>query len=398
LSPPDVSPALVEARDRDFVLGTYARTPFHPRRGRGARLWDADGRACWDLLAGIAVNVLGHAHPRIAKALRDEARGLLHVSNLYYHPAQGLLAERLVAASGLRRVFFCNSGTEANEAALKFARLCRPGRTEVVALTGGFHGRTFGALSLTGHEPYRAPFEPLVPGARFVAPNDIAALDEAVGEDTAAVFLEPIQGEGGIVPLSPGFLRAARTCADETGALLVFDEIQCGLGRTGSLFAFQKTGVVPDMVTLAKPLGGGLPLGAVIAGRALDGVVRAGQHGTTFGGNPLACRLGLVVLEEIESRGLTARVERLGAWLGVRLRRLQARCPAIVDVRGEGLMWGVELDRDAAPVARSLLARGFVVGTAQSRVLRLLPPYVVPRSALAAFVAALESVLREASH
>jgi predicted acetylornithine/succinylornithine family transaminase len=389
----DDSPANVEARDRDFVLGTYARTPFHPRRGRGARLWDADGRVYWDLLAGIAVNVLGHAHPRIAATLRAEARGLLHVSNLYYHPAPGLLAERLVAASGLSRVFFCNSGTEANEAALKFARLGRPGRMEVVALAGGFHGRTFGALSITSHEPYRAPFEPLVPGARFVPPNDLAALDAAVGERTAAIVLEPIQGEGGVVPLRAEFLRAARARADAAGALLVFDEIQCGLGRTGSLFAFQKTGVVPDMVTLAKPLGGGLPLGAVIAGPALDGVVRAGQHGTTFGGNPLACRLGLVVLEEIERAGLLARVERLGAWLGARLRRLQARCPAIVEVRGAGLMWGVELDRDAAPVARALLARGFVVGTAQARVLRLLPPYVCPRSALAAFVAALEDIL-----
>jgi predicted acetylornithine/succinylornithine family transaminase len=396
LSPPE-SPALVEARDRDFVLGTYARTPFHPRTGRGARLWDADGRAYWDLLAGIAVNVLGHAHPRIAATLRGEARGLLHVSNLYYHPAPGLLAERLVAASGLQRVFFCNSGTEANEAALKFARLCRPGRTEVVALTAGFHGRTFGALSLTGHEPYRAPFEPLVPGARFVAPNDVAALEAATGEATAAIFLEPIQGEGGIVPLHPEFLRAARARADRTGALLVFDEIQCGLGRTGALFAFQKTPVVPDLVTLAKPLGGGLPLGAVIAGKALDGVVRTGQHGTTFGGNPLACRLGLVVLEEIERRGLLARVERLGAWLGARLRRLQGRCPAVVDVRGAGLMWGVELDRDAATISRALLARGFVVGTAQARVLRLLPPYICPQSALAAFVEALEGVLTEAS-
>lgn len=397
MSPPEASPAAVEARDRDFVLGTYARTPFHPRTGRGARLFDADGRAYWDLLAGIAVNVLGHAHPRIARALRAEARGLLHVSNLYYHPAPGLLAERLVRASGLSRVFFCNSGTEANEAALKFARLRHPGRTETVALTGAFHGRTFGALSLTGHEPYRAPFEPLVPGTRFVAPNDVRALDAAVGPATAAIFLEPIQGEGGIVPLGAEFLRAARARADESGALLVFDEIQCGLGRTGSLFAFRKSGVVPDMVTLAKPLGGGLPLGAVIAGRALDDVMRTGVHGTTFGGNPLACRLGLVVLDEIEGKDLLARVARLGSWLGAGLRRLQSRCPAIVDVRGEGLMWGVELVSDATPVAQALLARGFVVGTAQKKVLRLLPPYVIPQAALAAFLAALESTLTEAS-
>jgi predicted acetylornithine/succinylornithine family transaminase len=398
LSPPDVSPARVESRDREFVLGTYARTPFHPRRGRGARIMDASGRAYWDLLAGIAVNVLGHAHPRIVAAVRAEARGLLHVSNLFYHPAPGLLAERLVAASGLSRVFFCNSGTEANEAALKFARLRTPGRPEVVALSEAFHGRTFGALSLTGHEAYRAPFEPLVPGTRFVPPNDIEALRAAVGAKTAAVFLEPILGEGGVIPLSAGYLRAARVRADEAGALLVFDEIQCGLGRTGALFAFQKTGVVPDIVTLAKPLGGGLPLGAVVTGPALDGVVRTGQHGTTFGGNPLACRLGLVVLDEIERAALLERVESLGVWFGRRLRRLQERCPAILDVRGAGLMWGLELDREAAPVARALLEAGFVVGTAQQRVIRLLPPYICPRTALAAFAAALEKILSEGSH
>src|SRR5947207_7170622 len=217
----DETPDAVEARERAFILGTYARTNFHPRSGKGARIIDADGREYWDLLGGIAVNALGHRHPRLVKALRDESNALLHLSNLFYHPAQGLLAERLVRASGLRRAFFCNSGTEANEAALKFARLANPGRSEVVALQESFHGRTLGSLSLTGHDAYRTPFEPLVPGVTFIDPNDVAALEGAVTEKTSAIFLEPVMGEGGIIPLTHEFLAAARKAADRTGAILI---------------------------------------------------------------------------------------------------------------------------------------------------------------------------------
>src|SRR5947207_3316247 len=225
----DETPDAVEARERAFILGTYARTNFHPRSGKGARIIDADGREYWDLLGGIAVNALGHRHPRLVKALRDESNALLHLSNLYYHPAQGLLAEELVRASGLCRAFFCNSGTEANEAALKFARLANPGKSGIVALSESFHGRTFGSLSMTGHEAYRTPFLPLVPDVTFVEPNDVAALEAAVNANTCAIFLEPVMGEGGIIPLSHYFLAAARQIADRNGALLVFDEIQCGL-------------------------------------------------------------------------------------------------------------------------------------------------------------------------
>lgn len=389
----DESPAAVEAREQAFVLGTYARAPFHPRSGKGARLIDAAGSEYWDLLGGIAVNILGHQHPRLVKVLREESRSLLHVSNLYYHPAQGLLAERLVRGSGLLRAFFCNSGTEANEAALKFARLANPGRSGIVALEESFHGRTLGALSLTGHAAYRTPFEPLVPGATFVAPNDIAALEAAVSANTNAIILEPVMGEGGVIPLTDEYLVAARRIADRTGALLIFDEIQCGLGRTGTLFAFQQSGVVPDIVTLAKPLGGGLPLGAVLTGPALEGVVKPGHHGTTFGGNPVACRLGLAVLDEIEHSSLLNRVQACGNWFGRELRKLQARLPMIVDVRGNGLMWGIELDRAAKPIAAELLARGFVVGTARDNVIRLLPPYITPKKAFIEFIAALEQVL-----
>jgi predicted acetylornithine/succinylornithine family transaminase len=382
----DESPTAVQAREDAFLVRTYARTPFHPRDGKGARLFDADGRAYWDLLGGIAVNVLGHKHPRLMKVMKDAS--LLHVSNLYYHPAQGILGEKLVRASGLNRAFFCNSGTEANEAALKFARLATK-KTKLVALQESFHGRTLGALSLTGHDAYREPFAPLVPGVSFVAPNDIDALAAAVDGDTAAIFLEPVMGEGGIIPLTDEYLIAARQIADRHGALLVLDEIQCGLGRTGTLFAFQKSGILPDVVTLAKPLGGGLPLGAVLTGDAVEGVVKPGHHGTTFGGNPVACRLGTVVLEETEK--LLPQINALGDWFGRELRKLN-----IGEVRGSGLMWGIELDRPASPVARELLAYGFVVGTAREKVLRLLPPYIVPKKALIEFMDTLTVILSAA--
>lgn len=394
---PDLSPAAVAARDAAYVLGTYARTPFHPREGKGARLVDAEGKVYWDLLAGIAVNALGYRHPRMVKALREEAVRPAHVSNLFYLPWQGLLAEKLVAASGMAKVFFCNSGTEATEAAIKLCRLKTPGRHGLVALHDSFHGRTSGAVSITGNPPYYEPFRPLLPGVTFVPANDVAALLAAVDETTSALFLEPIQGEGGIVPLTREFLAAAREATARVGAALVLDEIQCGLGRTGALFPFRQLGVAPDLVTLAKPLGGGLPLGAVLVSEEIASLVKPGMHGTTFGGNPIACRLGYELLSEIEERGLLARVASLGGWFGRRLAALKRRTPAVVDVRGTGLIWGIELDREAAPVARALLARGFVVGTARKKVLRLLPPYVIPKAALAAFTVALEEILRESA-
>ena len=395
MSLPEISPQEVEAKDSAYILGTYARTSFHPRRGKGAQLIDAGGKVYWDLLAGIAVNALGYAHPRLVRAMKEEASKLYHVSNLYYQPAQVLLAEKLITASGMAKVFFCNSGTEAIEASLKFARLATPGRHGVVSFTGSFHGRTFGALSLTGNEGYRAPFEPLVPGTFFIPPNDIAALDAAVNETTSAIVMEPIQGEGGIVPFSDDFLKAARAAADRAGAALILDEIQSGLGRTGSLFVFKQKGIVPDMVTLAKPLGGGLPLGAVLVTERIAALLKPGLHGTTFGGNPVACRLGLELLSELEEKDYPAKVAALGAWFERRLKRLKKVAPGIVDIRGTGLIWGIELDREAAPIAKALLAKGFVVGTARKNVLRLLPPYVVPKKALTAFVDALEVTLKE---
>ena len=395
MSRPDETPQAVEARAASYLLGTYSWTRFHPRDGRGAKLVDAEGKVYWDLLAGIAVNALGYRHPRLVKTLKAEASDLLHVSNLFYQPAQGELAERLVTLSGLARAFFCNSGTEANEAAIKFARLANPGRGKLVALDNSFHGRTVGAVSLTGNPPYREPFEPLLPGVTFIPANDVEALRAAVDGTTSAVFLEPIQGEGGIVPLSAEFLGAARELCDATGAVLVFDEIQCGLGRTGKLFAFQGAGVVPDVVTMAKPIGGGLPLGAVLLNERVAALVKPGHHGTTFGGNPVACRLGLAVLDELVEGGLVAKVEETGEWFERKLAALKRRCPAVLDVRGAGLIRGIELDREAGPVQKRLLERGFVVGTARKTVIRLLPPYVVPKAALSAFLTALEEILKE---
>ncbi len=388
--------AAVEERDAQFILGTYKRTSFHPRTGKGAKLVDANGKVYWDLLAGIAVNALGYRHPRLVKAMKREATNVLHVSNLFYHPAQGLLAERLVALSGFPKVFFCNTGTEATEAAVKLTRLATPGRSRMVALEGGFHGRTMGALALTGNEAYRKPFEPLVGTTVFLPPNDVTALNAAVTPDTSAIFLEPILGEGGIVPLTPEYVLAARAAADRVGAALVFDEIQSGLGRTGHLFVFQELGVTPDLVLLAKPLGGGLPLGAVLVGPRIAALVKPGQHGTTFGGNPVACRLGLETLDEIVEGGLLAKNRESGAWFEKKLKTAKRRSKgAIVDVRGRGLMWGVELDRDASEIQKRLLQKGFIVGTSRSNVLRLLPPFVIPRPALKAFLAALAEVLAE---
>lgn len=391
----DESPATVESRDEDFLLSTYARTKFHPRRGRGARLFDEQGRAWWDLLSGIGVNVLGHGHPAIRRAMREAAAEPLHLSNLYHHPWQGLLAERLISLSRMSKVFFCNSGTEANEAALKFARLCRPGRSKVVAIEGSFHGRTFGSLSVTGNEGYRKPFAPLMDGeVVFVRPDDLQGLRRAIDGNTSAVIVEPLQGEGGVVPLSSEFLQTASTLAHQAGAALICDEIQCGFGRTGHFFAYERAGIEPDIVTLAKPLGGGLPLGAVIVTSRVAGHVEPGMHGTTFGGNPVACRLGLAVVQTIVMERMLPEIERCGDWLAESLDGMVGRS-GVTAVRGAGLMWGIELDRPAAPVAAELFNRGFLVGTARERVVRLLPPYIVPRRALREFVTVFDTVLKE---
>lgn len=390
----------IARREETWLLQTYDRYPISVAGGNDSRIRDAEGREVVDFLAGIAVNALGFAHPRLVEALRAAASQPWHTSNLLYHPYQGLLAERLCQLSRLSRAFFTNSGAEAVEAALKVARArgtkSRPGKYGVVAAAGSFHGRTFGALSMTSKESYRAPFGPELPGAAFVPMNDVAALEAAVGDRTCAVILEPVQGESGVHAATAEYLAAARRLCDRHDALLILDEIQCGLGRTGALFAFEHAGVLPDLVTIAKALAGGLPLGALLAGpRAAESLAR-GAHGTTFGGGPLACRVALAFLDVLDEERLCDRALRLGARLLNGLETIQrARPEQVTAVRGRGLMIGVDTTHDARTLALALLAEGFLVGTSGERTIRLLPPLIITETDIDLFCGAFGRVLAE---
>lgn len=371
----------VQAREARHVLQTYKRSPVTFVRGQGVRLYDAEGREYLDLLSGIGVASLGHAHPGLARAIADQAQTLIHTSNLFYHPLQGQLAERLARLSGLPRAFFCNSGTEAVEACLKFARRYwytrgEP-RAEFIAFENSFHGRTFGALSVTSNEHYRAPFEPLVPGVRFVPVNDPKALLAAVSRSTAAIIAEPIQGEGGVRPLTPAFAAAITAAASTTGALIIADEVQSGLGRTGHPFYAPVLGLHPHLVSIGKALGGGVAVGAALVSEEVAGTIAFGDHGSTYGGNLLACRAALCFLDELDTGGLLGHIARVGAHLERGLRSMAARHPLIKEVRGAGLIWGLELTRDAAPVIQEGLARGVIVNRTAETVVRLLPPLVI---------------------
>jgi len=371
----------IQALDAAHVLQTYRRQPVTFVRGEGAWLYDAHGRGYLDLLSGIGVASLGHAHPRLAAAVAEQAATLVHTSNLYHHPWQAPLAARLAELSGLARAFICNSGTEANEACLKFARRYwhaggEP-RPRLVALEHAFHGRTLGALSVTWDEHYRTPFAPLVPGVSWVSPDDPAALQTAVTRETAAIILEPIQGEGGVRPISAAFAAAVRDACERTGALLIADEVQCGLGRTGVCFHSTTLELKPDLMALGKALGGGVPVGAALVSAEVAAAIAHGDHGTTYGGNPLACRAALVFLEELVDGGLLDRVRSAGAHLEEGLNRLAARFGSILEIRGAGLMRGVALDRDAAPVVEAALERGLLVNRTAGSVIRLLPPLTI---------------------
>jgi predicted acetylornithine/succinylornithine family transaminase len=372
----------IAEREQRYLLQTYARYPLAIARGKGVFVQDTSGRKYLDFLSGLGVNALGHAHKRIVKVIRDQASKFIHVSNLYYHEYQGELAEKLASLSGLHRVFFCNSGTEAMEGAIKLARaaghnLGGPAKCGLVAVENSFHGRTFGALSLTGQEKYRQNFEPLLEGVRFVGFNDVTALRAAVDDNTCAIVLEPIQGEGGIRVCSPEFLQAARDAADRHRAALIFDEIQCGLGRTGSMFDYQHTTVVPDIVTVAKPLAAGLPMGALIANESVASAISAGKHGTTFGGGPLVCRVALEFLAILEEERLLENVRAVGAYFRERLQGLQRNFAMVREVRGRGLMLAMELDVPAKPVMDAALAEGILINSTQDVVLRFLPPYLI---------------------
>jgi len=395
-----MSLASVKRAEAALLIPTYDRQPVLFRRGRGAMLYDAAGRGYLDFLSGIGVNALGHGHPAIRRALLQQAGRLFHVSNLFYHDYQAALARKLCKISGLDRVFFTNSGAEAIEGALKLARAYarlqsangRGPRWRILALENSFHGRTYAALAATGQKKYRTPFAPLVPGVRFVRFNDVQDLERKFDSSVCAVLLEPIQGEGGIRPLSREFFARARVLTRRHNALLIADEIQSGLGRTGRWFACEHYGIHPDVVTVAKPLAAGLPLGAILARERVALAFHPGMHGTTFGGGPLACAVALAFLETVERERLLARVRRVGGYFRARLEGLQKKYAWVREVRGQGLMLGVELAFPGKAVVREALARGVILNCTHDTVLRFLPPYIVTERQVDKVIATLEEI------
>jgi acetylornithine/N-succinyldiaminopimelate aminotransferase len=380
------------------LMPNYGLPPVAITRGVGCRVWDADGREYLDLIAGIAVSSLGHAHPAIVEAVSRQVATVAHTSNLYLHEREIELAEQLLTLLGTDgKVFFANSGAEANEAAIKLVRrIAGPGRPVIVAAERSFHGRTMGSLALTGKESIRTPFGPFGLTVRFVPYGDTEALGAALGPDVAAVFLEPGLGESGVIPAPAGYLRAAREACDTSGALLVLDEIQSGIGRTGAWFAHQAAGVRPDVLTLAKGLGGGLPIGVCVGLGAAGSGFAKGDHGSTFGGNPVACAAALAVLGTIERDGLLAHVTEVGAQLADGVETL--RHPLVAGVRGQGLWRAVVLTAEAAPAAEAAARRaGFLVNAVQPDAIRLAPPLILSAAEATEFTAALPGVLDEAS-
>ena len=367
--------------ERTYLVQNYARYPLVLREGKGCYVYDVDGKKYLDLISGIGVNALGYAHPRITKVIREQAGRLVHTSNLYYNEYQARLAERLAGITGLARSFFCNSGAEAIETALKIARAHGNARSsekhEVVALEGSFHGRTLGAISVTGEEKYRRDFQPLLPGARFIRRSDVQALEGAVTGNTACIILELIQGESGIRPVSEPFARRARELADRNDALLVFDEIQCGLGRTGVRFAYQRFDpiVQPDVVVTAKPIACGIPLGATIASERAAASLKLTTHGSTYGGGPLACRVALEFLELMDE--LLPSIRTAGVYFRTRLEDLKKRFGFIKEVRGEGLMLAMELEISCKPLVLDGIAEGALFNCTHETTLRFLPPYII---------------------
>jgi acetylornithine/N-succinyldiaminopimelate aminotransferase len=395
------TPATVMARETEHVLQVYKRNPVVFQHGRGCYLYDASGRGYLDLLSGIGVAALGHAHPRLAAALAEQASALLHTSNLYFHPLQGELATRLSDLSSLSRAFFCNSGSEAIEACLKFARRYWHTRNEprsaFVAFDHSFHGRTMGALSVTWDDHYRAPFSPLLANVQFVSPKDPEALARAVTESTAAVILEPLQGEGGVRPFSREMADTIGDACRRTGALLIADEIQCGLGRTGRPFYSPFLGLQPDLMAVGKALGAGVPIAAALFSEEVAKAASFGDHGSTYGGNLLACRAALVFLEELIDRDLIGHVATVGAQMERNLQAIASRNPIVREVRGAGLIWGLDLDRPALPVVEAALDLGLLVNRTSDTVVRMLPPYVISANEVDEACALLERAIGKAA-
>ena len=387
----------VRQTEAKHVLQVYRRAPIVLVRGQGVRVWDTDGKEYLDLTSGVGVASLGHANPGLAAVIAEQAQVLVHTSNLFFHPFQAQLADKLCQLSGLDRVFFCNSGTEAVEACLKFARRYwftrgETRRTGFVALTHAFHGRTFGSLSITADPHYREPFGPLVAGATFVDTDDPAALLVAVTNETAAIVLEPIQGEGGVRPLSPAFAAAVSEAAARTGALIIADEVQCGLGRTGHAFYSPVLGLEPDLIAIGKALGGGIPIGAALLRERVAQSVSAGDHGSTYGGNLLSCRAAVYFLEQLMDKGLLDHVKTVGAHFERQLRALALKHPVIVETRGVGLMQGLQLAIDATPIVDTARERGLLVNRTNEKVVRMLPPLTIDAADLDRAVDILDGV------
>jgi acetylornithine/N-succinyldiaminopimelate aminotransferase len=367
--------------EREYLLQNYARYPLVLARGKGCCVYDLEGHRYLDFIAGIGVNALGHAHPRIVAAIREQAGLLIHTSNLYYNQYQGPLAKRLAEISGLQRTFFANTGTEAMEGALKMVhahgRAIHPEKYEIISLENSFHGRTLGALSITGQAKYREPFEPLIPGVKFVPVNDLAALEAAFSERTAGIVLEMIQGEGGIYPLNHDYVAKARELADRYNALLVADEIQCGVGRPGTYFAYQRSHpvILPDVMAAAKPLACGIPLGVIVANERAAAAIKPGMHGSTFGGGALACRVALEFLDILDE--LLPSIQRVGGYFHVVLNELARKHGFVKEVRGFGLMLGMELTVPGKQLVLDAMAEGLLINCTHETVLRFLPPYIV---------------------
>jgi acetylornithine aminotransferase/acetylornithine/N-succinyldiaminopimelate aminotransferase len=394
-------PALYDAEQ--FLLPTYKRSPIVFTHGRGCYLYDSAGKKYLDFLGGIAVNALGHAHPQIVKVIRREAARTIHISNLFHHSYQGPLARKLAQCSGMDRVFFSNSGTEAIDGAMKLARLWGRGaepsgaavaaQHRILAIENSFHGRTFGAMSVTATEKYRAPFAPVVPGIEFVRFNDVADLEAKFDSTVCAILIEPIQGEGGIHSVTEAFWNRARELASEHGALLIADEIQCGLGRTGKYFAYQKFSAKPDIVVVAKPLAAGLPLGAILTTQAVADRVSPGMHGSTFGGGPLVCAVAMEFLRAIEQKRLLQNISERGKEIREGLEALAKDFPFIKEIRGEGLMIGIELTIEGAPFVTEALQRGLLINCTHDFTLRLLPAFIITRRQVREFLQLLKSIL-----
>jgi acetylornithine/N-succinyldiaminopimelate aminotransferase len=382
------------------VMNTYGRLPVALSHGRGCRVWDTSGREYLDGLGGIAVNTLGHAHPKLVPALQDQVAKLIHTSNYYQVPLQEQLAAKLVELSGLTNVFFCNSGLEANEAAIKIARKFGHDKgietPEIVVYEKAFHGRSIATLSATGNPKVQAGFGPLVPGFVRIPLNDVAALEEVAKSrpNVVAVFLETIQSEGGVNPARAEYLREIRRVCDERGWLLMIDEVQCGIGRTGKWFAHQWAGIVPDVMPLAKGLGSGVPIGAVVAGPKAANVLQPGNHGTTFGGNPLAMRAGVETLRIMEEDGLLDNAAKVGAALKAGLEREFAGLPGVVEIRGQGLMLGIELDRPCGALLGQALEAGLLISVTADKVIRIVPPLILTEAEAAEIVTKLAPLVK----